>query len=395
MSRCCVLCLALLSIFLLTAEALAQQGSDVPSPNVKPELLPGRPATQDNLAARQLSTNMAAIGHGERQVPPWSAGYAPYARSATVDAPRVVQSAVPAYPIGGFGVIPNSMGYGYALQGVADLTRAQGQYWNDIQSARLSREESYQKQIDTQRKRMEWEMEYERLRPTAPKMRAREREADLEWARNDPPNTEIWSGRSLNILLRSIFNSSTPTQGPRIDLDAHVLRGLNFTDKTTRGNLSLAKDEGKIDWTESLLEAPFDELRDRFSKNFEKAIKMVNYGEMPDRTLIRELQANWKALDEKLDDMVRDLPPSRYIESRRLLNRLNDSIRGLGNAQVVRGANQAWRKDIRTVSDLVGHMLRFGLEFGPAAAPGDEPAYTAAYYAIRNYERGIQAMASR
>ena len=43
---------------------------------------------------------------------------------------------------------------------------------------------------------------------------------------------------------------------------------------------------------------------------------------------------------------------------------------------------------------FAGNCLKNGLQFGPAVASGDEPAYTAAYYAIRNYERGVSALAS-
>ena len=76
-------------------------------------------------------------------------------------------------------------------------------------------------------------------------------------------------------------------------------------------------------------------------------------------------------------------------ESRRLLNQLKETVTGLGNARVVRSLNPGWRSEVHTVAQLVGHCMRNGLSFGPAAAAEDEPAYTAAYYAIRNYERGL------
>src|SRR5436190_1888321 len=57
------------------------------------------------------------------------------------------------------------MSTGYALQGLASVTQAQGEYWNQIESARMSRENVRQTQIDTRRKQVEWELEYEKLRP--------------------------------------------------------------------------------------------------------------------------------------------------------------------------------------------------------------------------------------
>jgi hypothetical protein len=287
------------------------------------------------------------------------------------------------------GLAGPGMGYGMALQGLASYTQAQGQYWNDIQRARILREQSRQAAIDTQRKRLEWEMEYERLRPTAPRMMAAQRANELNWARNDPPSTQIWSGWALNVLLRSILGSPAPTKGPHISLDPETVRGLNLTDASARGSLALTRDEGRIDWTEALQEPAFDELRGRFGKTYSQALKAVGYGKTPDVATLRELRSIVSDMGDKLNDMVRDLPPSRFIESRRLLNHLRDTVRGLSNPRLVRAANQDWRKNIRTVADLVAHCLENGLEFGPAVAPADFPAYMAAFFALRAYEHEL------
>jgi len=285
--------------------------------------------------------------------------------------------------------------YGSQLQGMASLTSATGQYYKDIQSARITREQSRQASIDTQRKQLEWEMEYEKLRPTAPKMLDQERATDLDWARKGPPNSEIWSGQTLNVLLKSILLAPAPDKGDQILLSTTALSGLSLTDGTTRGNLGLAKDDGKIAWTEALDDASYDTERDRFSKNFQTAMAYANAGKEPERGVVRELKADLKRMEEKLDDQVRDLAPSRYIEARRLLNQLKDNIKGLSDPRLVKSCNNDWRKGVRTVGDLVTYCARNGLEFGPAVAPGDYPGYTAAYYSIRQYERSVQGQVVR
>jgi hypothetical protein len=284
---------------------------------------------------------------------------------------------------------------GAALMGLASLTSAQGQYWNQIEQARITREQANQASFETAKKRVEAALWYESIRPTAPKMLAKQKETDIDWARNHAQNSEIWSGRTLNVLLRSILASPDPTRGPNIPLDESTLRGLNLTDMTTRGNLALAKDDGKIFWPEALQEAGYDEARDRFSKNFDRAIKSVQNGEQPAIPVVRDLRNDLKALETKLDDQVRDLAPSRYIESRRTLNKLKDTIKGLSDARICKSCNASWKKNVRSVSELVAHCMKNGLEFGPAAAPGDEPSYTAAYHALRNYERESVLMAAR
>jgi hypothetical protein len=196
-------------------------------------------------------------------------------------------------------------------------------------------------------------------------------------------------------LLRSILTAPEPTAGPHITLTQETVRGLNLTDGRTRDNLALAKDEGKISWTQALKEESFDNVRDQFSKSFVKAIKSVREGQSPPLSLVRALRADLDKISSKLSDLVNELPPSRFIESRRLLNHLNRTVDGLSNPRLVKAANDSWRKNIHTVADLVGHCKRNGLEFGPAVAVGDFPAYLAAFNAIRDYEAGIWQMAAR
>jgi hypothetical protein len=284
---------------------------------------------------------------------------------------------------------------GAALMGLASLTSASGEYWNQIQQARITREQSRQAEMDTARKRVEFELWYETVRPTAPKMIAKEKASDLDWARNHAQNTEIWSGRTLNVLLRSILASPSPTRGPNIPLDERTVQGLNLTDKTTRGNLALAKDEGKIDWPEALQEAAYDSSRDRFSKNFSNAIKTAQQGERPPVSMLRDLRNDIKELESKLDDQARDLAPSKFIESRRMLNKLRDTVTGLSDSRICKSCNDTWKKNVRSVAELVEHCMKNGLEFGPAAAAGDDASYSAAYYAMRSYERETVQLSSR
>ena len=198
----------------------------------------------------------------------------------------------------------------------------------------------------------------------------------------------------MNLLLKSLLASPAPGRGPNIPLTQETLEGLNLTTGVTNGSLSLGKDEGKIDWTETLGDAVFDTPRKRFSENFAKAMKGAQTGEKPARSLLQDLQADLKTLDALLVDQVRELSPDNYIASRRLLNKLKVSLTGLGDSQVVAACNSSWKKNVRNVADLVGYCQQHGVEFGPAAAPGDPPCYSVAYLAFRAYERGTVQVAS-
>jgi hypothetical protein len=278
--------------------------------------------------------------------------------------------------------------HGAYLQGVASVITATGDYHNKIQEARITRERSRQIAIDKQRKEIEFHLWYNTIRPTAPKMMKAEEAADLDWARNHAKKTEIWSGRPLNVLLGSILQAPSPTQGPQVPLSEAVLRGLNLTDGETRANLSLTKDEGQIDWPEALQTESFDEVRDRFSKNFGVASRQVSESVRPSRAQMNSLRADLKSMEELLAEQVRRLVPSRYIESQRLLKQLSATVRGLSSTKLVRSPHADWRKNVKTVSELVAYCQQNGLEFGPAV-DGDKAAYTAACVALRSYERGL------
>jgi hypothetical protein len=275
--------------------------------------------------------------------------------------------------------------YGQVLQGYAALTTAQGQYLNQIQQARIAREQSRQMALDTRRQQIEFELWYEGVRPTAPRMMKAEQASELDWARNFAQNTDIWSGRALNVLLRSILRTPRPTEGPHIPLSETALQGLNLTDGTTRANLSMTRNEGRINWPEALAAKPFDTIRDRFSKEFAAASRQALTTDPPSRDQLNRLRNDLRALEDTLNDQVSELSPSDFIQSRRLLNQLRDNVRGLADPRVVQASQLDWRTNIRTVPDLVAHLKKNGLQFGPAA-PGGEASYTATYRAMRNYE---------
>jgi hypothetical protein len=278
---------------------------------------------------------------------------------------------------------------GAALQGAASLTSAQGAYWNQIEQARIAREQSYQASIETAKQRVEFQKWYEQNRPTALTMAATAKASALNWARNDAEDTQIWDGRALNVLLQSILTAFNPTAGPNIGLDQTTVRGLNLMLPSSRGSLALAKNGGKIAWTETLEGSAFDDARNGFSQQFAEGIKTALGGNTAPLVQIKILQDQLKILNSTLDDQVQDISPTAYIDSRRLLNQLKYAIQGLSNPLLCATCSDKWKKQIHTVADVVKYCMDNGMQFGPAVAGGDYPAYIAFYYAIRNYERGI------
>ncbi len=400
-----------------------------PYPVVRPMFLPARVNAYASpaLFARRAVPGIPYIGYAYRTavlrqalyaIPPYYSyyywGYDPYLAQAALAAnPYLGTAALAAYD---YGVSPGMYGYGgydgyygyldpylYAanpyygyLRGAADVTTANAQYQLIIQQARLERERANQEHLVTRRRIIE-EAEWERGRiPNPEKVREADIEAALNRARRDPPLTEVWSARSLNALLHQLeAEQGRGAKGPNIPLDEETLKSINLTPAGSRANAGLLKDDGKLQWPRSLQDQEFTAARTRLSRLLEEAVQKLKFN--PNTAvpagLVRDMQNDLAALNQRLDDRLNDLSPSQFIEARRYLNQVGDAVAALSDPKVGTYLNQSWAGKARNVAELVNYLARSGLRFAPAT-PGDEPAYTALYRALADFDAGLRELAT-
>jgi len=294
-------------------------------------------------------------------------------------------------------------GYGYAtygtqwmmnpyqgyLSGAASVTDANANYWRTIANARLVRQQAIQESIRTRRAMIE-EAEYERAHmPDPEKIRQRALERELDRARVSPPLTEIWSGRSLNALLRNaIAQQGQGARGPNVPISEDTLKSINPSAGDTRGNVGLLKDNGKLQWPQPLLGEAFKDARQDLSRHMKQAVSSVQVNSSPDESTLRDLQVDLKKLQSELDANISALSPDQYVEARRYLRLLGNTITALKDRNVVNLFNGSWALKGKNVAELVQFMRDKGLWFAPAT-PGDESAYTSLYYALAAFEAGL------
>jgi len=315
------------------------------------------------------------------------------------------------YGVGGYGLstMPganpfpyqyNPPGYGYGgvrqdpmsgyLTGVASVTSATGEYWINIEKARLLREEARRSSFDTDKKRVELEMWYERLKPKTQDIVDATVRNDLDRARKDPGMTEVVSGKTLNDLLNNIRKLGRLSRGPNISLEEDTLKHINLASPAMTGNAGLLKDGGKFSWPLSLHEKQFSEERDRLARNIQKAVEDIKFeakGDLEPR-LLKDINADVRTLAEKVDNSQDDLTISQYLEAKAFMRQLQAAVRSLRDPQVKKYFNNTWNAKGKTVAELVDHMTKEGLNFA-AAAPGEEAAYMSLYYAVRAFESGL------
>jgi hypothetical protein len=394
-------------------------------PSLAAQSINRNPYLNEYTTLGQAAYNTAVLGQALSNIPPYLLGYNPYPQIANYGPsyPSVgayggsslsTMGAYNPYLGGGYGgatmtANPYSGGYGGSsgygssgyggyldaynpyngyLRGAADVTTADANYQLTTQKARQEREKANQEHLQT-RRRIAEEAEWERGRtPNPERVREADTEAALNRARRDPPLTEVWSARSLNVLLDHLAaEQGRGGKGPTVPLDEDLLRSINLTAADSRANAGLLKDDGKLQWPRVLQAAEFNAPRTRLSRLLEEAVQKLKFN--PNTAvppgLVKDMQNDLRKLSEQLNDSVSDLSPSQYVEAKRYLNQVGDAIAALSDPKASAYFNQSWVGKARNLAELVHYMAKSGLRFAPAT-PGDEPAYTALYRALADFD---------
>jgi hypothetical protein len=289
-------------------------------------------------------------------------------------------------------------GYGSSLPpgyGDAAVINATGNYYKQIAQARMGREQARQMAIETRRRLIQEEAEYERMRPRAINVIMRDIQTDLNIARIAAPPASIWSGKALNDLMGSINRPGRKLKaGPTIRLDDEALKSINLANAAFKGQIALLRNGGKLTWPGSLQDTRFDDVRERFSSKFKFAVGQLKSREdAVDPAAVKDLRSYLKTLNNLLSSGHEDLSPSQYIEARKYLNQLAEAVKALDDPRVANYFNESWRATGSTVAELIKNMNDKGLKFAPAT-PGEEAPYDALYQALRVFENGVQVAAT-
>ena len=287
------------------------------------------------------------------------------------------------------------------LSGAADVTRANAEYYQTIQQARLVRQETIRSSLQTRRAFIE-EAEWERQHmPDPEKIRQEGIRRELDRARNTPPLPDIWEGRALNALLNYLIAqqgqlSTQPRQDTRlpdpVPLSPETLDHINLTVGDSRGNVGLLKNlknNSDLQWPLPLQREPFKEPREQINSLMRSAYKSAERGSKPESGTISDLRFSYNKLKKQLDANVDQLSTDEYIQANRYLNYVNNAIDALKSPNIGHYLDGTWKAKARNVADLVQFMREQGLRFD-AATPGDTNAYVSLYHSLAAYDRGMQ-----
>jgi hypothetical protein len=280
------------------------------------------------------------------------------------------------------------------LHGVAAIIHAQGDYLVKRQEAALLREQVRQVKLQTRRLQLEhWEWERNFKVGALNRERKRVREAEVERARNFPPNTEIYAAIPLNNLLDELRKQPALSPARSSPIEASWLAHIHITVEG-RGNMGLLKTD-RLFWPQLLTRSDFAPTREKIDQllasSKEQVLRTSNDGRVDPQGL-RELRQHVaeckKRIDNELASGVEDTAWNlrHYMEASRFLRDVNDAIYVLEKPNAAMYLNPLQGA---TVAELVAHMKKKGIRFAPALT-GDEQHYIALHRALADEVTRLQ-----
>jgi hypothetical protein len=373
------------------------------------------------LSLAQAAYNISALGQALQNVPPYVYGVNPYPRVANVNGWGYGRSYGAPYGAGysrpygsayngAYGGAPGTYGSPYAsgangygspydssyapsydpyssyLSASASVVNAQGEFMVKQQQAMKLYEQVRSERIENRRRAFAQYL-YERDKtPTAEEARQGSLKQQVQRARNNPPVTEIWSGKALNDLLADLqrrpAGNDSATLQDLLTLDEDTIRHLNVT--RGAGNISLLKNDGRFLWPVGLAGSDYQGSRERLDALVAKAVGQAQFNHQVDAQTLRELGSATDELRTQLRNHARELSASLYIDAKSFLNELEQACITLRHKDVGNHLGGISAFKARTVPDLVKYMTDHGLQFA-SALPADRASYVTLHQALANY----------
>jgi hypothetical protein len=291
-------------------------------------------------------------------------------------------------PFWGGGFYPPYDSTGAALSGAADVISAAGQSRINTEQAMQVREQTRQMKIDTRRQNFDEWMYEQNNTPSLEDRRERARLENLRRAANNPPLTEVWDATALNDLLTQTIKQLPTSEGlaPHVPLPADVVAHINVNSGATLGSIGVIRD-GKLRWPLPLKEEAFDPSRKRLEELIPKAMDQAAAGE-PNVDTFRALRNTVDQMNDQVAASVGQISTRDFIEARRYLRELEQSINTLREPEAANFLSKKWTAQGDSVFALLSFMRDQGLRFAPATR-GDQAAYVALHRAMVSFISGL------
>jgi len=187
------------------------------------------------------------------------------------------------------------------------------------------------------------------------------------------------SGEALNDLLKEIVRAQAKgAKGPSAYVPTLVLDDVRFAGSPAADLLNLARQADNLEFPAAFDSPALAGLRTDLAKDFAAAAAPVRAGKAPEPAKVARLEATYGRVQAALEPAIKNVTFEEAAAARRFVNRMGWAIKALRDGSANGLIDPKWASEGLTVADLVKHMTRFKLVFGPAPY-GSEDAYATMY----------------
>jgi hypothetical protein len=269
---------------------------------------------------------------------------------------------------------------------VSTPSSARGEYINQIEQARITRELAYQERVRT-RKAIFDEMLHEKsMTPTNLEKTAKQKADRLEHILKFATANEITSGEALNVLLPYLQGlANHGVEGPPVPLSKEVLKEVTVG-LEGKSNIQMLRRGSTIFWPLATRGPEQQHLAGLLTKAVDAAIDGTLDAKLYKdlRTDLSSIRAEVNRQSDKQEISIR-----AYFDAKYFLDGLDGALSTLQQSNVGKFLDGTYAARGSTVPELIQNMADQGVVFAPAL-PGAEAPYRSLYNAMVTYVNGAE-----
>jgi hypothetical protein len=196
---------------------------------------------------------------------------------------------------------------------------------------------------------------------------------------------ELVSGQALNQILAAVVAAEGKgAKGPSAFLTPQLISEVRFTGPPAADAVNFLITGSKLNFPAAFDDPRLKDAREELDRDFATVAAVLRDGKLPEQGRVMQLGLALQRLGDLAAPVIRDLPFDEAIAARRFLNRLQVALTAFKAPNSFLMFNPAWTSEGGSIGELVKHMAKFKLQFGPVSADSSE-SYAALHKGLSTY----------
>ncbi|HJZ56731.1 MAG TPA: hypothetical protein VKE74_17320 [Gemmataceae bacterium] len=214
---------------------------------------------------------------------------------------------------------------------------------------------------------------------------------DLVEALSVAEESRLASGEYLNRIMAEIVAlEGRGAKGASAQFSPQLLGEVRFGRSPAADAVNVIRRAGRLEFPAAFeAVAGLKALRATIDQDLVAAASPVRLGKAADPLKATKLEDDVRLAQAALTPAISSLPFEDATAARRFLNHLDAAAKVLKDPKSAGLVNPKWETEGTSVSDLVKHMSKYKLQFGPVTR-GNEEAYIAVHQGLSGYLFALQ-----